>query len=90
MPHGGVWGLLADPRTGQRLELDWPDDLSPSTPCTPAEALDRLRFRVSDAEGFARQIVAAGVESALTPSDPEVVRGVSSLRDPNGIWIELS
>lgn len=88
--RGGVWVLLRDPRTRQRLELSWYPPGSPhATPYRPGEALDHLGFRVKDAAGLFRRLVAAGVEPALRPTDPGGVSGVYYLRDPDGNWVEL-
>ena len=90
---GGVYVLLLDEHSGQKLELNWYLEGSPfGTPYSPGEGLDHVAFRVENVpealEGLARH----GVESIQTPSglrepDPGVM--VAYVQDPDGNWIEL-
>jgi catechol 2,3-dioxygenase-like lactoylglutathione lyase family enzyme len=90
MRHGGIWVLLQDPRTHQRLELNWYPDGSPyAVPFEPGEGLDHIGFHVSDPKSTFERLVAAGARRALVPTDREGVRGVYYLKDPDGNWIEL-
>lgn len=87
--HGGIWVLLEDPTSRQRLELNWYPKGSPyATPWKAGEELDHLGFRAADCEAVARRLVAAGakeVERLRSPGEPDVI----FLADPDGIVIEL-
>jgi lactoylglutathione lyase len=89
-PHGGIWVLLADPRTHQRLELNWyPPSSAFATPYAPGDGLDHVGFHVSDPAGTFRRLTAGGVRPALVPSQPNGVRGIYYVLDPDGNWVEL-
>ncbi len=88
--HGGRWVLLEDPRSHQRLELNWyPPDSPYSTSYVPGEGLDHIGFKVQNAGKTFRKLVSKGAVPALTPDDNNGVKGVYYLRDPDGNWIEL-
>lgn len=88
--HGGVWVLLQDPRTRQRLELNWyPSDSPFAKKYVPGEGLDHIGFTVKDPEAIFRRLVSAGVEPALSPGDKDGVKGVYYVKDPDGNWIEF-
>ncbi len=90
MRHGGVWVLLEDPRSHQRLELNWyPPDSPFSTPYIPGEGLDHIGFKVSDSRSLCKKLVAKGVAVALAPEDKNGIKGVYYLKDPDSNWIEL-
>jgi lactoylglutathione lyase len=90
MYHGGKWALLVDPRSHQRLELNWyPDDSPYATKYKLGEELDHIGFRVQDAALAYKRLIARGVEPALVPGKKNSVKGVYYLKDPNGIWIEF-
>jgi catechol 2,3-dioxygenase-like lactoylglutathione lyase family enzyme len=87
--HGGIWVLLEDPISHQRVELNWyPKGNKYATPYVTGEALDHLGFRVTD--------IGAAVE-ALVQGGAQVVERFSEggsdvvvyLRDPDGIELEL-
>jgi catechol 2,3-dioxygenase-like lactoylglutathione lyase family enzyme len=49
MAHGGVWVLLGDPSSAQRLELNWyPPGSEFASPYSPREGRNHLGFRVAD------------------------------------------
>ena len=90
----GVWVLLEDPRSKQRLELNWyPRGSKFATPFRPGEGLDHLGFllgRVSPAtlEREYRRVLRLGARSVGVP--PEKTDGWTAyLADPDGHWIEL-
>lgn len=88
--HGGIWVLLEDPRSHQRLELNWyPPDSPFATPYVPGEGLDHIGFKVSDARSLSKKLVAKGMPVALAPEDKNGIKGVYYLKDPDGNWIEL-
>ena len=90
MHHGGKWVLLEDPRTHQRLELNWYPDRSPyKTKYVPGEGLDHIGFKVKDPEATYRSLISKGVKSALAPDDKDGVRGIYYVKDPDGNWIEF-
>lgn len=88
--HGGRWVLLADPRTRQRLELNWYPESSPfATTYAPGDGLDHLGFHVTDPAATFRRLVARGARAALTPDDLNGVKGIYYVLDPDGNWVEL-
>ena len=90
MYHGGKWVLLVDPRSHQRLELNWyPADSPYATKYKLGEELDHIGFRVQDAASTYKKLIASGVKPALVPEQKNGVKGVYYLKDPNGIWIEF-
>jgi catechol 2,3-dioxygenase-like lactoylglutathione lyase family enzyme len=87
---GSVWVLLQDPRTRQRLELNWYPRSSPfAGPYQPGDGLDHVGFHVSDPGRWVRKLIEQGARPALLPSDPNGVRGVYYLLDPDGNWVEI-
>ena len=90
MYHSGLWVLLEDPRTRQRLELNWyPSDSPYATEYTPGDGLDHIGFTVKDPGATYRKLVAAGAEPALAPGDRDGVKGVYYVKDPDGNWVEF-
>ncbi len=90
MYHGGVWVLLEDPRSRQRLELNWyPPDSPYATKYTPGDGLDHIGFTTKDPAATYRKLISSGVESALAPHDKNGVRGIYYVKDPDGNWIEF-
>jgi len=86
----GDWVLLRDPRSGQRLELNWyPPGSEFATPYAPGEGLDHLGFEVSDARESYMQLTAAGAPSALAPFSDGPGEWVAYVTDPDGNWVEL-
>ena len=90
MHHGGIWVLLEDPRSHQRLELNWYPDASPyASPYAAGDGLDHIGFKVKDPASTYKRLVVKGVTPALAPHDTNGVRGVYYLKDPDGNWIEF-
>ncbi len=90
MRHGGKYVLLQDPRTRQRLELNWYPPGSPyATPYVPGDGLDHIGFHVSDPARAHRRLVEQGATSALVPRDRDGVKGIYYATDPDGNWIEF-
>lgn len=90
MYHGGKWVLLEDPRSHQRIELNWYQSDSPyATKYKLGEELDHIGFKVQDAASTYKKLVAKGVKPALVPGKKNAVKGIYYLKDPNGIWIEF-
>lgn len=91
MHHGGKWLLLEDPRSHQKLELNWYPKDSPFTAASydPGDGLDHIGFKVKDAPSTFKKLLARGAAPALTPKDENGVKGVYYLKDPDGNWIEF-
>jgi len=90
MRHGGLWVLLEDARTGQRLELNWyPPDSPFNVKFVPGEGLDHIGFTSAHAAEVARRLVALGGRYALRPTDPNGIRGNYYVEDPDGNWVEI-
>jgi len=90
MHHGGKWVLVEDPRSHQRLELNWYPDNSPfASPYEPGEGLDHIGFKVQNPLSTFKSLIARGAAPALAPGDKNGVRGVYYLKDPDGNWIEF-
>ncbi len=88
--HGGTWVLLQDPRTRQRLELNWyPPDHPFASRYSPGDGLDHIGFRVPAPAAVYRRLLRQGARSALAPTDRNGVRGVYYVLDPDGNWIEF-
>jgi catechol 2,3-dioxygenase-like lactoylglutathione lyase family enzyme len=86
----GEWTLLRDPRSGQRLELNWYPPESPfATPYVPGEGLDHLGFEVDDARAWHAKALAAGAGNALDPFEDGPGNWAAYVTDPDGNWIEL-
>ena len=90
MYHGGKWVLLEDPRSHQRLELNWyPPDSPYAAEYVLGEGLDHIGFRVKDPKAEFKRLIAAGVKPALVPSDKNGVKRIYYLKDPDGNWLEF-
>jgi len=90
MRHGGKWILLEDPRSHQRLELNWYPDNSPfAIPYVPGDGLDHIGFKVQDPASAFKKLVTKGAAPALTPTDKNGVSGIYYLKDPDGNWLEF-
>ncbi|MGI0152033.1 MAG: VOC family protein, partial [Thermoplasmata archaeon] len=88
--HGGIWVLLSDPRTRQRLELNWYPPGSPfATRYVPGDGLDHIGFHFVQKAAFVRRAIARGAKPALFPTSPGGVPGVFYFRDPDGNWVEV-
>lgn len=90
MRHGGRWVLLEDPRSHQKLELNWyPSDSAYATPYVSGDGLDHIGFKVKDPGSTFKKLIARGALPALTPKDKNGIEGIYYLRDPDGNWIEF-
>jgi lactoylglutathione lyase len=84
----GVFVLLRDRKSGEKLELNWyPKGSKYAVPYAVGEGLDHIAFCVDDIEKEFQQLVASGA----TPTDfgPEPPRSYCYVKDPDGNWIEL-
>ena len=91
-----AWALLLrDPRSGQRIELNYYPPGDPyAAPYTPGEALDHLAFRVDDLPETLARLAALGhpAERMAHYDGPFQVTPhyrMAYVRDPDGIQIEL-
>lgn len=89
MDHGGIWVLLEDNLSRQRLELNWyPKGSKYATPYVAGQELDHLGFRVADVSKAVAELESAGLKVAIREvEDGELV--CAYLHDADGIEIEL-
>ncbi len=89
MAHGGVWVLLEDPTSHQRLELNWYPPGSPyAVEFRAGEGLDHLGVRVHSLPAAGRRLRAAGAHRVHQIR----YRGRVELEyweGPDGVWVEL-
>ena len=84
----GVFVLLRDKKSGQKLELNWyPRESKYYVPYTVGEGLDHIAFCVDDIEEKFQQLVDSG--AAPTDFGPELPRSYCYVKDPDGNWVEL-
>ncbi len=89
MEHGGIWVLLQDPVSRQRLELNWyPPRSKYAVPYAVGEGLDHIGFRMPNLRGAVRRLVRAGARLVDRLEENGVLE-VAFLTDPDGLWIEL-
>ncbi|MFZ0892004.1 MAG: VOC family protein [Thermoplasmata archaeon] len=90
----GIWVLLEDPKSHQRLELNWyPSKSKFAAPYAAGEGLDHIGFllgSVSAARLEAEYHRLLGHGARPTEVDLKVSQGwVADVKDPDGNWIEL-
>jgi len=88
--HGaGLYVLLRDERSGQKLELNWyPEGSVYAVEYTPGEGLDHIAFVVDDVKAAFTELLAKGAEP--TDIGPWNTGGwLAYLKDPDGNWIEI-
>jgi lactoylglutathione lyase len=85
----GLYVLLRDKKSGQKLELNWyPKDSVYGAPYVPGEGLDHIAFVVDDLKATYNELLAKGVEP--TAIDPSKTSGwVAYVKDPDGNWVEI-
>jgi len=85
----GIYVLLRDMRSGQKLELNWyPEGSIHAAPYTPGEGLDHIAFVVDDLKRTYNGLLAKGVKP--TNIDPSSTDGwLAYVQDPDGNWIEI-
>ncbi|MCI4343849.1 MAG: VOC family protein [Thermoplasmata archaeon] len=89
MFHGGVWVLLEDPISHQRIELNWyPRGSKYATPFVAGEGMDHLGIRVSNVALVARQLRAAGAKRVEEFRNGRTLE-VAYYEGPDGLWVEL-
>jgi lactoylglutathione lyase len=88
--HGaGLYVLLRDPKSGQKLELNWyPAGSTYATPYEPGEGLDHIAFSVDNLTETYTDLRKKGVQ--ITDVDPLATNGwIACVKDPDGNWIGL-
>lgn len=85
----GIWVLLRDEQSGERIELNWyPEESKYATPYAPGEALDHVGFVVDDVRTTYRELLARGAEpTGVTPDETE--GWTAFVEDPDGNWVEI-
>lgn len=85
----GIYVLLRDEKSGQKLELNWyPEGSAHAIPYTPGEGLDHIAFVVDDLTASYNDLLANGAEPTnITPAATE--GWLAYVEDPDGNWIEL-
>ena len=88
---GGEWAELGSPGSRQVLELNWypPGSKFFAGPYRNGDELDHIAFECEDVERAYRELLARGVPSGLPPF-LEGDTMLAYVRDPDGIWIELT
>ena len=93
MNHGGVYVLLQDETTNQRVELNWyPKGSKFFAEYELGEGIDHLGFIVDDVRKTYSELISKGAEPASPPwkeVDNDDQSWIGFVKDPNGIWIEL-
>jgi catechol 2,3-dioxygenase-like lactoylglutathione lyase family enzyme len=85
----GLYVLLRDRKSGQKLELNWyPQESTHATPYTTGEGLDHLAFVVDDLKSAYKEFLSKGAQA--TTIDPSTTGGwLAYIKDPDGNWIEI-
>jgi catechol 2,3-dioxygenase-like lactoylglutathione lyase family enzyme len=93
---GGIYVLLIDRNSGQKLELNYYPEGSPyATPYVPGEGLDHISFRVDSVAEALEQLVAKGVAKVDLKQSLQSIQSdqysfhVGYVKDPDGNWIEI-
>lgn len=88
--HGaGLYILLRDLKSGQKLELNWyPEGSTFATPYEPGEGLDHIAFSVDNLTETYDNLLRKGVQpTEVTPSATD--GWIACVKDPDGNWIGL-
>jgi lactoylglutathione lyase len=93
---GGIYVLLRDRNSGQKLELNYyPKDSPYAAPYVSGEALDHISFRVNSVAETLAQLAKKGISKVdLIPSLQSIQSErysfyVAYVKDPDGNWIEI-
>jgi len=95
---GGIYVLLRDPKSWQKLELNWYPPGSPyGRTYVPGEGLDHIAFRVNsvaesvkrlESEGAGHVDLVGSLQQVMSPAYGGSFH-VGYVTDPDGNWIEL-
>ena len=89
MKAGGIFVQLKDPRSRQRLELNYyPSGTKYYERFKNGFELDHLAFWERDVDAKYEQMLASGATKAIEPFSEGGYR-LAFVKDPDGIWIEL-
>jgi catechol 2,3-dioxygenase-like lactoylglutathione lyase family enzyme len=89
MKAGGMFIQLKDPRSSQRLELNYyPPGTKYYERFKSGSELDHLAFWERDVDTKYQQMLANGATKAVEPFSEGGYR-LAFVKDPDGIWIEL-
>lgn len=85
----GLFILLRDEKSGQKLELNWyPEGSVHAVPYEAGEGLDHIAFVVDDLNQTYRELLRKGVKP--TNIGPSTMSGwLAYVKDPDGNWIEI-
>ena len=85
----GLYVLLRDSRSGQKLELNWyPEGSTYADPYVPGEGLDHIAFVVDDLNTTYNELLRKGAKP--TNIDPTSTDGwLAYVKDPDENWIEI-
>ena len=84
----GVFVLLRDKKSGQKLELNWyPKGSRYDVPYVVGEGLDHVAFCVDNISRAFKELTAKG--ASPTDFGPKPTRSYCYIKDPDGNWIEL-
>jgi len=85
----GIYILLRDEKSGQKLELNWyPEGSAHAVPYTPGEGLDHIAFVVEDLKATYDELLRKGGKP--TGVDPSNTGGwLAYVKDPDENWIEI-
>ncbi len=94
---GGRYALLKDPKSGQKLELNWyPPGSQYSVAYEPGEGLDHIGFRVDSVKDTVKELAAKGAEVVDIPQsianpylNDTYTYHLAYVKDPDGNWLEL-
>jgi lactoylglutathione lyase len=94
---GGRYVLLADPKSGQRIELNWyPEGSKYASNYSPGEGLDHIGVKVDNVEKRLKELARKGVEIVPIPESLKEQKlgdaftlHIGFVKDPDGNWIGL-
>jgi catechol 2,3-dioxygenase-like lactoylglutathione lyase family enzyme len=93
---GGIYVLLRDRNSGQKLELNYYPKESPyATPYLAGEGLDHISFRVDSVAETLAQLAKNGISKVDLIPSLQSLQGdrysfhVAYVKDPDGNWIEI-
>jgi catechol 2,3-dioxygenase-like lactoylglutathione lyase family enzyme len=93
---GGIYVLLRDRNSGQKLELNYyPKDSPYATLYVAGEGLDHISFRVDSVAETLAQLAKKGIRKVDLIPSLQSIQGdlynfhVAYVKDPDGNWIEI-
>lgn len=93
MKHGGIYALLEDATTKQRIELNYyPGGSEFYEEYSVGSGIDHLGFVVDNVSETYKELISKGATAATKPwkeVDEDDKSWIAFVKDPDGIWIEL-